>query len=511
MEHRDPSLTQYPDPTLQVPGEDLLDPLWRLDMDLQITFASATTLAMLGIPPAALIGTPLAEQTPPGDLAGLREVLSGVLGEADRTRSLLHEFRLRHADGRLIPCEAHGRLVLDRAGTPEGMLMCLRDVSARVAAAQADRLEEMRRRERQKMGAIAQLAGGVVGDLQALLAALDRCPETDQHPELAIVREQAAQRILQLRTLAGKLDLERRDLDVDALVATAVASLQPSLPGNVTVIHQRRAGGSTIWADHAQIQTVLLSLCRNACDAMPQGGVITITTGLREPEPEPATAADAPPGAAPRPWVTIAVSDTGQGLDSSTRERILEPFFTTKSGASGLSLSLAHGIVDQHGGRLEVDSELGRGSTFRVLLPARFAGVAVGNVAEENSGRATVLLVDDDPEILRYCGKILRSGGHAVVACADGVEALAFIAGDDPVDLVVLDWALPGLEGRRVREQLARRHPHLPLLVISGHLRDDFEALGGIDKDTPWLVKPFTPAALLAAVRALLPAAHPSR
>lgn len=511
MAPRDASPPPNPDPPREVPGDDQLDPLWRLDMDLRITHAGAATQGLLGIPPAALIGAPLAEQTPPDDLAGLRDAILGVQAEADRTRSLLHEIRLRHADGRLIPCEAHWRLSLDRAGNPEGMTMCLRDISRRVAADAAARLEEMRRRERQKMGAVAQLAGGVVGDLQALLAALDRCPETDQHPELAGVRQQAAQRILQLRTLAGKLDLDRRDLDVDALVAAAVGDLQPDLPSNVTVIHQRRAGGSTVWADQTQIRTVLANLGRNACDAMPQGGVITITTGLREPEPVPEATSDAPPGAAPRPWVTIAVSDTGQGLDAATRERILEPFFTTKSGASGLSLPLAHGIVDQHGGRLEVESELGRGSTFRVLLPARFAGIATDGAADENSARATILLVDDDPEILRYCGKILRSGGHAVVACTDGVEALAYIAGDDPVDLVVLDWALPGLEGRRVREQLARRLPHLPLLVISGHLREDFEALGGIDQETPWLVKPFTPAALLAAVRALLPAANVSR
>jgi two-component system, cell cycle sensor histidine kinase and response regulator CckA len=501
MQHQDSAANHNPASSATVPIDDLLDCLWRLDMDLQITFASPRTDALLGIPAAALIGSPLADHTNRAELAQFRELVAGLLAESDRTRSFLHELRLRHADGSLVPCELHGRLVLDRTGEPMGMLISLRNITDRQRLDLQTRHAEMQRFELQKLGAIAQLAGGVVGDLQALLDALDLCPETEEHPELAPLRAQAAQRIAQLRALAGQLDLERRDLDVDALVGTLVAELQPDLPGNVTLVHRRRSGGSTVWADRELLSDVLRNLCLNARDAMPTGGVITIATSLREAAP----AADGPPTAAPRPWVEIAVSDTGEGLDHATRERILEPFFTTKTGGGGLSLPLAHGIIGQHGGRLDVESELGQGSTFRVSLPARFAGYGLDAGNDEAGGRPTVLLVDDDPEILRYCGKILHSGGYAVVACGDGAEALAYIAGDDPVDLVLLDWALPGLDGRRVREQLARHHPDLPLLIISGHLRAEYEALGGIDHETPWLVKPFTPAALLAAVGALLP------
>lgn len=490
-----------PESHAQVPVDDLLDCVWRLDMALQITYASQATQAVLGIPAAAIVGSPLADHTTPADLVALREIVAGVLAGTDRTAGRLFTTNLRHAAGHLVPCEVHSRLLLDRYGEPEGMVGVIRDISGRVRLEQASRRTEHRRFELQKMEAIARLAGGIVGDLEALLAALAHCPETDQHPELAPLRTQAAQRIDQLRTLAGKLDLQRRELDVDDLVGSLVAELHTDLPGNVTLIHQRRAGGSTVWADPTLLRNVLRSLCLNARDAIPLGGVITITTGLRDAESAPA----GPPSVAPRPWVTVAVSDTGPGLDQATRERILEPFFTTKTGGGGLSLPLAHGIVDQHGGRLEVASEPGKGSSFCVLLPARFAGVVLPVADQPDRSRLTVLLVDDDPEILRYCTRILRSGGFEVVTCTDGAEALAYIAGDEPVDLVVLDWALPGLEGRRVREQMARRHPHLPLLIISGHLRREYEALGGIDHETPWLVKPFTPTALLAAVSALLP------
>ncbi len=503
MEHNtgDDRTSPPDDPLAWVLADELLDSIWRLDMDLRIASCSPATDAMLGIPSAALLGSPLADHTPPQDLAALQERIAGVLAGTDRTAGFLHTVRLRHADGHLVPCEFHGRVTLDRRGDPEGLVGILRDVTQRERAERAARQADLRRFELQKMGAIAQLAGGVVGDLEDLLRALDACPETAEHPELTPLRRQAAERITQLRTLAGRQDLDLRDVDIDVLVAEILPDLRAELSDNVTLIHQRRAGGSTVWADREKLRGVLRSLCLNARDAMPQGGVITLATGLREAEP--ATAG--PPTAEPRPWVTVEVRDTGQGLATATRERILEPFFTTKSGAGGLSLSLAHGVIDQHGGRLEVESELGRGSTFRVLLPARFAGIAQPAAEEDAAARTTVLLVDDDPEILRYCGKILNAGGFEVVACSDAVEALAYIAGDDPVDLVVLDWALPGLEGRRVREQLARRHPNLPLLIISGHPREDYESLGAVDQETPWLLKPFTPAALLAAVRAVLP------
>lgn len=505
MEQNTPPAKTSPAADLSAPivADDLLDCVWQLDMKLRITYASGALEAMLGIPTAAFLGSPLADHTTAAQLAELREVLAGLLAGTDRTVGLLHTIELRHASGQMVPCELHGRLVLDQNGQPVELIGVLRDISRRRVVEEAARQAERRRFELQKMEAIAQLAGGVVDDFEALLEALDAPHrETEEHGALAPLREQAAKRITQLRTIAGRLDLELSEVEIDALVTDQIAALRPELPGNVTILPRLRSGGSTVWADRRQLQKLLRNLCLNARDAMPQGGVITLTTGLRAAEP----AAGGPPTAAPRPWVLVEVRDTGQGLDASLRERILEPFFTTKTGGSGLSLPLAHGIIIQHGGRLEVESQPGKGSAFCILLPARYAGETSAAGDEEGAARPHVLLVDDDPEVLRYCNKILGSGGFEVVSCNDGAEALACIAGDDPVDLVVLDWALPGLDGRRVREQLARRHPHLPLLIISGHQREDFESLGSIDQDTPWLIKPFTPAALLAAVRAVLPA-----
>ena len=490
----------------QISAEHLLDCIWRLDLDLRITYASPAAAAMFGIPADALVGSALADHTTAEDHARLQQTLKFALAAGDRTAGLLHETRIMHADGRLIPVEVHSCLLLDSGGRPDEILGIARDISPRHDRERRDRKREQLRLETQKMEALAQLAGGVVGDFQDLLSALESCSEIGDHPELTPLRTHATERVNQLRTLAGSLDLRREDVDIDGHLIRILAGIRVTVPSGCELVHQPGAGGSTTWADPELIERVVHILVRNACDQLPGSGIVIVATGLRAADPEP----DGPPAAPLRPWVTIEVRDSGPGLDHATRERILEPFFTTKpqSTAAGLGLALAHGIVTQHDGRLEVESTLGQGCTFRVLLPARFADDILATIPNDDGvTRRTILLVDDDPEILSYCRRVLHSGGYEVISCEDGAEALAVIAGGEPVDAVVLDWALPGLDGRRVREQIARLHPRLPLLVISGHASKDYEALGGVDHDTPWLAKPFTPPVLLAAVRKLLPTA----
>ncbi len=484
----------------QIPIDDILDCVWRADMDLRLTHVSAAAVTMLGIPVDALIGSPIADLTTPGEFARLQERLNYALGRPDRTVGMLYETRIRHAEGHLIPVEVHSRLLLDAGGKPEGILGVIRDISGRRRTEKDVRDRENRRLQVQKMEAVGRLAGGVVDELQSLVDALSESRWLTDDPGLREHHRLAARRVDQLRTLAGRRRLQPQDLDVDAALPDILDAVRREFPPGLTLVHRPGAGRSTVRADSDQLGQVVRALCLNARDAMPDGGTVTVLTGMRDAEPN----ADEPPAASPRPWIVIEVTDTGSGLDALTRERILEPFFTTKEDGGGLGLALAHGIVAQHGGRFEVDSALGRGSTFRVLLPARFVGEAT---ASEPAGTSLgVLLVDDDPEIRSYCSKVLQSAGFRVQTCDDGVEAIATIAGDEPIDLVVLDWALPGLDGRRVREQLARRTPRVPLMIISGHPRDQYVALGGIDAETPWLMKPFTPSALLAQVRALLAA-----
>ncbi len=487
----------------RIPAEHLLDCVWRMDLDLRITYVSPVAESMFGIPANVLVGSSLSDHTTAEDLQHLRDTLSAALASGDRTAGLVHETRIKHADGRLIPLEVHSRLLLDSDGQPLELLGVARDIGGRRDRERRDRLQEQSRLENQKMEAVARLAGGVFDDFHSLVADLDGNLQSSEEPEPSPLLSRAAERVAQLATLAGRLELQREDLDIDLHVAETLAGARENLPPGVELMHRPGAGGSTVWADPHQIERVVSALVANALEAVAGDGSITVSTGLRAADPVP----DGPPSAPPRPWITIEVRDTGPGFDHATRERILEPFFTTTDGGAGLGLALAHGIVTQHEGSIEAESRPGQGAVFRVLLPARFVDdILAGEPdAGEHVSTQTVLLVDDDPDIRNYCERVLRSGGYQVVSCEDGVDALAVIAGGEPLDAVVLDWALPGLDGRRVREQIARRHPDLPLLVISGHASKDYEALGGIDSETPWLAKPFTPPALLEAVRAMLP------
>ena len=306
----------------QISAEHLLDCIWRLDLDLRISYASPAAAAMFGIPAEALVGSALADHTTAEDHARLQETLKLALAAHDRTAGLLHETRIKHADGRLIPVEVHSCLLLDSDGRPDEILGIARDISRRHDRERRDRKREQLRLETQKMEALAHLAGGVVGDFQDLLTALESCPEIGDHPELTPVRTHATERVNQLHTLAGSLDLCREDVDIDGLLTQILAGIRVTLPSGCELVHQPGAGGATTWADPELIERVVHILVRNACDQLPGSGMISVVTGLREADPEP----DGPPAAPLRPWVTIEVRDSGPGLDHATRERILEPF-----------------------------------------------------------------------------------------------------------------------------------------------------------------------------------------
>lgn len=485
----------------RIAADQLLDCFWRLDLELRLLEISPAAEAMFGIPPAALAGSPLADHMQADDFARIGDLLRHALASPDRTQGLLYRTRIKHADGHLVPIEVHSRVVLDSAGEPACIVGLARDISERERRQQAARRRDRARLTAQKHAAVMRLAASITPALTDLLTALEACPEAARKPELAPLMARAKENVDQLRALAGQQDLLPRDVDVDAFVRDAVESLRPELPADVSLAFKPGAPDAVCRLDPSQMLEVLRRLCANAAEAMAKGGLVRLATDVRAPEAE-ATNGTLPDATA-RPHVVMAVTDSGPGLDRDTREQLLDPFFSTRpQERPDLGFSLAHGIVRQHGGDLEVDGRLGHGTTVRVVLPATYATARRAEAAAAAGQR--LLAVDDDPEMLRYVERVLRSGGFEVVTCADGVEALALLAGDTSFDGVVLDWALPGLDGRRVREQIIARHLRLPLLVISGHRREHYEALGSVDAATPWLLKPFTPTMLLETVRNLL-------
>jgi two-component system, cell cycle sensor histidine kinase and response regulator CckA len=259
-----------------------------------------------------------------------------------------------------------------------------------------------------------------------------------------------------------------------------------------------------VMADPGQIEQVLINLAINARDAMPDGGALTIETAnvARADEAHGMSA----------PHVVVTVTDSGVGMKPETKARVFEPFFTTKGLGKGTGLGLAtvHGIVEQSGGRISLESEPGRGTTFTIRLPhhaAAFAGppaAAAGAGTRGLGGTETILLVDDNEELRRVVKRMLSRAGYHVVEAASGTAALAHLDRGGRVDVVLTDVMMPEMNGRAVMDAIRQRHREVRLLLMSGYNYDT--ALRGMAQrgDVEFIEKPFTAEKLLRRLRDVL-------
>ncbi|MBL0274673.1 MAG: response regulator [Anaeromyxobacter sp.] len=341
----------------------------------------------------------------------------------------------------------------------------------------------------------------ILGDAEAALDLLG--PEHAAAPELHGILE-AARRAgtltRQLLAFSRRQVLQERLVDLNAEVASLHAMLRRVIGEDVEVRLAMAEGRVAVRADPAQIQQVLLNLAVNARDAMPAGGVLTI--GTREvPAAEAPALGDQPP----RDLVELTVADTGEGMTEAVRARIFEPFFTTKGPGRGTGLGLATvlGVVQQHGGSVEVVSAPGQGSTFRLLFPRSAERLPLASPTRRPAPPLrplTILVAEDEPGVRRLVEGYLREAGHAVLAAPDGAAALALAdAHAGAIDLLLSDVVMPGMNGRQLHEALHLRRPAVRVLFMSG-----YPALPGTQEEIVGsatgevLAKPFTRAELLA-------------
>jgi signal transduction histidine kinase len=383
------------------------------------------------------------------------------------------------------------RLALEVRATPEFLpgrhLFVVRDITER-------RVLEDQLRQAQKMEAVGQLAGGIAHDFNNLLTVIagygeiarrriGAGPGANELGEIQRAAERASDLTRQLLAFARRQVLEPVLLDVNE-VATGLVPMLSRLLGETIEIAMLAADGlPAVLADRAQLEQVVINLAINARDAMPQGGTLAIETSVAHGH------------------VRLAVSDTGAGIEPAELERIFEPFYTTKEVGLGTGLGLAtvHGIVTQSGGRVEVSSEPGLGSTFTVLLPAA-EGAPRGRERVEPpaaGGDETLLLCEDEDGVRKLIELVLTGAGYTVLSAAGPAEALAVAAGVERIDALVTDIVMPGMSGI----ELARRLEPPRVLFISGY---SSEAAGGLPEGSAFLEKPFAHGALLAEIRALL-------
>jgi len=370
----------------------------------------------------------------------------------------------------------------------------------------------------QKMESIGTLAGGVAHDFNNLLtviggyADLLRLSLKGDERRVAFAREisnsvkRGAELTRSLLAFSGKHEPQKRYDDLNLIVANLQKSMSRLLRSDITLTFGLCDDRLSVFAERVQIEQVLINLMVNARDALTSGGRIHVATALVEVREAVVTGGvTVPPGS----YGLVTVTDNGVGMDKETVGRIFEPFFTTKETGkgTGLGLSIAFGIVGNHNGRITVESAPGKGAMFMVYLPISEGEMPPNHSPDSKTaglhGNETVLLVDDDPNVLRITREILELYGYTVLTAADGVEALeVFEAHRDEIRVAVFDLIMPRMTGREAIEQIRLQEPDLPVILTSGYTDDiiDHAAIDALN--VVFLPKPVCLQKLAAAIRA---------
>jgi two-component system, cell cycle sensor histidine kinase and response regulator CckA len=409
--------------------------------------------------------------------------------------------------GSEAPVEYTASPVRDDSGELQGAVLVFRDISKRLQL-------EQQATHASKMEAVGRLAGGVAGDFNNVLtvvtgyAELLRAEIPASNPmrrfvdEIIYAGERAAALTRHLLAFSRGATAQARVLDLNTVISNMEPMLRRLLGQNIELILLATPGIGRIKADPAQIEQVIVNLATNSRDAMPGGGKLILETANVDVE----AAASQNLGVKPGPYVMLAVSDTGVGMDPETRSRLFEPFFTTKApgGGSGLGLATVYGAIKQADGHVTVYSQPNCGTIFEVYLPRVKEAIAEPVRKGSAKGSETILLVDDEEGVRKLVYAVLKSHGYDVMEAANGVAALAaYEKNGHKVDMVLTDVVMPQMSGFELGKQLGERTPGLKILYMSG-FRDN--AIGGATGDAPraFLHKPFTPDVLLSKVREVL-------
>lgn len=465
------------------------------------------------------------ERVHPDDVGALLATSEEV--HESRVHNATHSYRFKRADNSWAMVHDHFHVVRDAGGTPTRVIGVMLDATERHA------LEEQLR-QAQKMDAVGRLAGGVAHDFNNLLTVIrgnaslmleQMPPDSELRGELQEI-ERAASRASdltrQLLAFGRKQVLQPQVLDLNAVVAQLTRMLDRLIPKTIEVRLTPAAEVGLLRADRGQLEQVILNLVINARDAMPDGGSLELRTGEfgvgRAHGGWAGEGPVAPPDVPIRPgrYIFLSVTDTGAGMDETTRARAFEPFFTTKAVGEGTGLGLAtvYGIVKQSDGYVWIDSTPTRGTTVQVCLPRVEADAKVARVTPVTvptvPGPRTVLLVEDEDGVRDLTQRVLERQGYVVLVARDGVEALALY--DDhksQIDVLVTDVVMPRLGGSELVGKVRAQRSDLPVLFMSGYARN--AAIRGApgDRRTRFLQKPFTVPAFQQAVAELLAHASP--
>jgi two-component system cell cycle sensor histidine kinase/response regulator CckA len=423
------------------------------------------------------------------------------------------EYRMRHKDGRWRTLESRASTIFDERGKAARLVTVNRDVTER-------RSLEEQFRQAQKMEAVGRLSGGVAHDFNNLLGVIIGYGEIVQErvdaanplrgsiDEILKAAHRAASLTRQLLAFSRQQVLDPKVLDLNAVVKDMEKMLQRLIGEDIELKTELGPALGRIRADQGQIEQVILNLCVNARDAMPDGGKLTLSTSnfymdedFTRRYPYPVQVGE---------YVLFTAGDSGIGMDATTRARIFEPFFTTKEKGkgTGLGLSMVYGVVKQSGGYIEVSSEPGSGAAFKIWLPKVEAAIAdqepVG-IPATLQGTETILLVEDEPALRSLARHQLESCGYSVLEAGSGADALE-LAGkyEGTIHLLFTDVVMPAMNGRALADALLLQRPQLRVVFTSGYTGQTVGAHGVLDEGSFFLPKPFTREGVARKIREAL-------
>jgi len=479
---------------------------WAVDIGEGTLTGSEEACRIFGLGPGPHPSARIQALVHPSDRARFGEAWKACLTGAP----LVVEHRLI-VDGQARWVETRGRLEAGPHGELPRVVGVIQDITSR-------RQLEERLRQAQKMEAVGQLAGGVAHDFNNLLTVitgftgmmLDAVgPEDPLHEQLTEIQsagDQAAALTARLLAFSRRTIIEPKVLDLNDLTESTLKLLRRIIGEDITLVARFDPCLGKVEIDPAQFEQVIMNLAINARDAMRAGGKLTIET--RDVVVEQAisnTYGEIAPGR----YASLVMTDTGTGMSEEVLRHIFEPFFTTKGlgKGSGLGLAIVFGAVEQARGRIAVESELGRGTRFQILLPVTKARPSRMSAPAQKAPRGveTILLTEDEVGVRRLGRVALEAQGYTVIEAASGEEAIERASlHEGPIHLLVTDVVMPGMGGHELADAMVARRPGIRVLYMSGYIDDDVVRRGVTASADAFLQKPFTRATLAAKVREIL-------
>ena len=498
-------------------AENTKDLICTLDLRGNFHYVSPSFKEVLGYSPEELSGLNAFSLIHPDDRETTMKIYQQALISKEAGNA---EFRYRHKNGNWRFFESVGNWIFNGNGSPPQSVLVSRDITERRQAEEKMAALQVQLGHSQRMEAIGRLAGGIAHDINNILAVIqgysDLClfnipkenPVREDIKAITNAVKRATNLISQLLAFSRRQTMKLEVINLNPLLQDLGKMLRRVIGEDVELVTTLPDDLGRVKADPGQIEQILLNLAVNARDAMPSGGKLTIETAnvtLKE------TYSQNHMGLTPGHYVMISITDTGLGMTQEVKERIFEPFFTTKEigKGTGLGLSMVYGIVKQSGGHIGVDSEPGKGATFRIYLPRvdePVVEVDEKEIAGPPLGNETILVVEDEEEVRKLVARSLKKQGYKVLEASQGKEAFSLCEEQGgPIHLMVTDVVMPEMTGVELAKHIKQVYPEMKVLYMSGYTSDRVAInCEKVEKGIEFIQKPFTVYKLARKIREVL-------